>query len=77
MRTSLLLLAVLMLGGCCTYRGKAVSKKDAVRMRNLGMDVTCPGEHFWSAFTRGYSGVCEKDRRYYETNRNIKGRTSK
>lgn len=33
-----------LLAGCCTYRGKAISRSDAERMRNLGMDVHCPGE---------------------------------
>lgn len=70
-----LISTLLLLGGCCTYRGKAVSKRDAVRMRNLGMDVQCPGEHFWSAFLTGSSGLCERDRRYYEVNNNIKRRS--
>jgi hypothetical protein len=28
--------------GCCTYKGKLVSKREACRMRELGMDVRCP-----------------------------------
>lgn len=34
---------VLFLNGCavCTYKGKAVSKKDAEHMRTLGMHVIC------------------------------------
>lgn len=39
------ILAAVFLAGCampCTYRGKAVPKADAERMKALGMDVVCP-----------------------------------
>jgi predicted aminopeptidase len=29
--------------GCCTYHGKFISKREACRMREMGMDVYCPG----------------------------------
>lgn len=41
----LLVVALLALSGCslpCTYRGKAVPRADAERMRALGMEVVCP-----------------------------------
>lgn len=44
-KISWVVIAAVMLAGCalpCTYRGKAVPKQDAERMRNLGMDVVCP-----------------------------------
>lgn len=43
-KATLALLAALfiVLGGCCTYHGKAVSKAEAARMKAMGMDVRCP-----------------------------------
>jgi len=43
-KISVLILLVL-LAGCslpCTYRGKAVPRADAERMKSMGMDVVCP-----------------------------------
>lgn len=35
-------LTAVVLGGCCTYQGKAVSKREAARMKSMGMAVQCP-----------------------------------
>jgi hypothetical protein len=34
-------LILFFLAGCCTYQGKAVSKRDAEAMKALGMEVQC------------------------------------